>query len=97
MVISMEAASVHNVILHEPLTSKMVLDEPEIIGTDPNIPIESNITNDGLHFEMPGGCCDYQSGGVQSNEGDAVPTSSWQRQGVTQFERVDLGTSCVDV
>lgn len=55
----------------------MVLDEPEIIGTDPNIPIETNFTNDGLHFEMPRGCCDYQSASDQSNEGDAVPTSSW--------------------
>jgi hypothetical protein len=49
--------------------------------------------DDELHFEMPGGCGDFEDVG---NESDAIPTASWRRRAATELERFDLGTSNVD-
>jgi hypothetical protein len=42
VVISEEAGRVDNAILVDHLTSDVVLEEPEIGSTDPNIPIDIN-------------------------------------------------------
>jgi len=58
VVINVDAAHVDNGILLDYLTSKVVLVEPEIGSTDPNIPIDNNCTDDELHSGMPGGSGD---------------------------------------
>jgi len=77
-VISVEAARVDNAILLEYLTSEVVLEEPEIGCTDPNIPIDNNCTDDKLMFRMPGDSGDYEDEGDESDERDAISTASWQ-------------------
>ena len=74
----------------------MALGEPEIGSTDPNILIDNNCTDDKLHFGMPGGSGDYENDGDKSNEHNAIPTASQQRQPATELKRFDLGTSDVD-
>jgi hypothetical protein len=54
VVISVEAALVHTAILLDYLASEVPLVESEIASTDPNLPIDNNCMNDGLHFGMPG-------------------------------------------
>jgi len=93
MVISVEAARVDNAIIHDYLTSKLALEEPEIASTDPNIPIENNCMDDKLHVEMPGGSGDSENIGDKSDECDAIPTASRQRQAMTELTRFDLWTS----
>jgi hypothetical protein len=93
MVISVEAPRVDNAILLDYLASEVVLEEPEIGSTDPNIPIDNNSTNDELHFGMPGGSGDFEDEG---DERDAIPTASGRRLAATELERFDLGTSDVD-
>jgi len=95
-VISVEAARVENAILLDYLTSEVALEEPEIGSTDPNIPIDNNCTDDELHFGMPGGSGEYEDEGDESDECDAIPTTSRQRRPATELERFDLGTSDVD-
>jgi len=63
MVISVEAECVDNAILLNYLTSKVVLEEPEIASTDPNIPIDNNCMDDEVHFVMPVGCAYDEDGG----------------------------------
>jgi len=58
VVISVEALRVDKAILLDYLTSEVVVEEPEIGSTDPNIPIDNNYTDDKLHFGMPGGSKD---------------------------------------
>ena len=55
LVISMEAVRHDNDLLLDYLTSEMVLEEPEIGSSDPNIPIENDCTHRILHIGMPGG------------------------------------------
>jgi len=95
-VISVEAARHDNAILLDYSTSEVALEEPEIGSTDPNIPIDNNCTDDGLHFGMPGGSGDYDDEGDESDERDAIPTTSRLRRPATELERFDLGTSDVD-
>jgi hypothetical protein len=59
------------------LTSEVVLKEPEIRSTDPNIPIDNNCNDDELHFGMPGDKGDYEDEDEESDERDAIPTTSW--------------------
>jgi len=96
VVISVEAARVDNAILLDYLASEVVLEEPEIGSTDPNIPIDNNCMDDKLHFGMPGGSGDYEDEGDESDDGDSIPTASRQRRPATELERFDLGTSDVD-
>jgi len=95
-VISVEAARVDNAILLDYLTSEVVLEEPEIGSTDPNIPIDNNRMDDELHFGMPGGSRDYEDEGDESDERDAIPTASRRRWPTTELGRFDLGTSDVN-
>jgi hypothetical protein len=93
VVISVKAPRVDNAILLDYLASEVVLEEPEIESTDPNIPIDKNSTNNKLHFGMPGGSGDFEDDG---DESDAIPTTSGRRLAATELERFDLGTSDVD-
>jgi len=93
VVISMEAARVDNAILPDYLTSEVVIEEPEIGSTDPNIPIDNECTHDKLHLGMPGGCGDFEDEG---DESDAIPTASRRRWATTELENINLGTSNVD-
>jgi len=58
MAISVEAAHVDSAIHLDYMTSKVVLEEPQIRSTDPNIPIQKYCMDDELHFGMRGGSCD---------------------------------------
>jgi hypothetical protein len=73
VVISVEAAHVHNAILLDYLTSEVALEEPEIRGTDPNIPIDNNCMDHELHFGIARGSGDFEDEG---DESDAIPTTS---------------------
>jgi len=77
-VTSTDPAHVDDAILLDYLTSEVALEEPEIGSTDPNIPIDTNCTDDELHFGMPGGCEDYDDEGDEIDESDAIPTTSRQ-------------------
>jgi hypothetical protein len=78
MVISVEAARVHNSILLDCLSSEVALEKLEIGSTDPNIPIDSNCTDNKLHCGMPGGGGDYEDEGDESYNRDAIPNGSWR-------------------
>jgi hypothetical protein len=93
VVISVEAALVHNAILLDYLTSEVVLEEPEIRSPDSHIPIDNNCMDDELHFWMPGGSRDFEDEG---DESDAIPTASRRRRATTELERFHLETSDVD-
>jgi hypothetical protein len=95
-VISTESARVDNAILLDYLTSEVALEEPEIGGTDPNIPIANNCTDHELHFGMPGGCEDYDDEVEEIDKSDAIPTAHRRRWAATELERFDLGTGDVD-
>jgi len=60
VVISVEAARVDDAILLDHLTSKVVLEKPEIGTTDPNILIDNECTDDELDFAMPGVSGDHK-------------------------------------
>jgi hypothetical protein len=96
VVISVEAARVDNAIHLDYLASEVALEDPEIGSTDPNILIDNNCTDDELHFRMLGGSGDYEDEGDESDDCDAIPTTSWRRRPATELERFDLGTSDVD-
>jgi hypothetical protein len=96
VVISVEAACVDNAILVDYFASEVALEEPEIGSTDPSIPIDNNWTDDELHFGMPGGSRDYEDGGDQRDDCDAIPTASRPQRPATELERIDLGTRDVD-
>jgi len=96
MVISVEAAHVDNGILHDNLTPKVALQEPEIRSTDLNIPIGNNLKDDELHFGKAGVTGDYNAEVDQSDERNATRTARPQKQGATELEGFDLGTSDVD-
>jgi hypothetical protein len=76
MVISVEAACLDNSILLVYLTSKLALRKPEIGGTDPNITLYNNYTDDELHFGMPRGSGNYEDEGDETEQFDAIPTGS---------------------
>jgi len=96
-VISMDAARVDVTILLDYLTSEVALEEAGMGGTDQNIPIDNNCTDDELHFGVPRGSDDYDDEGDEIDERDAIPTASRQLRAATELERFDLGTSDVDV
>jgi len=85
VVISVEVARVDNVILHDYLTSKVVLGEPEIGSTDQNIPIDNNCMDDELHFGKPGGSGEYDDDGDKNDDSDAIPTDSLQLRASTEL------------
>jgi hypothetical protein len=87
VVISMEAALLHNAILLDYLTSEVALEEPEIGSTDSNIPIDNNSTDAELHLGMPGGSGDFEDEG---DESDAIPTARRRRRSATELKRFDL-------
>jgi hypothetical protein len=93
VVISVEAARGDNAILLDYLISKVALDEPEIVSTDPNIRIDNNCTEDELHCGMPWGSRDFED---EDDESDAILTSTRLRRAATELERFYLGTSDVD-
>ena len=94
--ISIEAARDDITILLDYLTSEVALEEPEMGGTDPNILIDNNCTDDELHFGVPGGSDDYDDAGDEIDERDANPTASRPLRAATELERFDLRTSNVD-
>jgi hypothetical protein len=96
VVISVEAARVDNAIVLDYLASEVALEEPEIGSTDRNIPIDSNCTDDELHFGITGGSGDYEDDGDESDDRDAIPTASRRRRPATELETFDLGTSDAD-
>jgi hypothetical protein len=67
VVISVEAAHVDNAILLDYLASEVTLEESEIGGTDANIPMDINCTDNELHFRRPGGSRDYEDEGDESD------------------------------
>jgi len=95
-VIITEAARVDNAILLDNLSSEVALEEPEIGGNDPNIPMDSNRTDDELHLGMPGGCRDYNEQGDEIDESDGIHFASGRRWATSELERFNLGTSDVD-
>jgi hypothetical protein len=96
VVISVEAARVDNAFPLDYLGSEVALRWTEIGSTDPNIPIDNNSTDDKLHFGIPGGSGDYEDEGDESDDCDAIPTTSWRRRPTMELETFDLGTSDVD-
>jgi hypothetical protein len=58
MVISTEAACVDNAMCLDSVISEVVLEEPGIRSTEPNIPIDQNCMDDELSLGMPWGCRD---------------------------------------
>jgi hypothetical protein len=96
VVISTEAASIDNATRLDNLTSEVALEEPEIGKTDPNIPIDTNCTDDRLHFGIPGASGGYKGEGDESDEHDAIRTACWRRRPATELKRFELGTSNVD-
>jgi len=96
VVIGVEAARDDNAILLDYLTSEVALEEPEIGRTDPNILIDNNCMDDELHFGIPGGSGNYQGEGDESDQHDAISTTSRRRRAPTELERFVLGTCDVD-
>jgi hypothetical protein len=76
VVITTEAACVHNVMLLDYLTSEVGLEDVETVSTDPSIPIDNYCTDNEQHFGMPGGCKDYQDQDDEIDKSDAVLTAS---------------------
>jgi len=76
VVISVDAGRVDNSIHLDYLASKVVLEEPEIASTDPNMRITNNCMHDELHVGMPGGSRDYEDEGDECDGRDAIPTPS---------------------
>jgi hypothetical protein len=93
-VFSVEAVCVDNAILRYDLTSEVVLEEPEIGTTDPNIPIDNDCTDDEPDFGRPGGSGDFEDEG---DERETIPNTSRRRQAVTELERFVLGTRDVNM
>jgi hypothetical protein len=96
VVISVEAAGIHNAILLEHLSSEVALEEPEIRRSDPMIPKDCNCMDDDQHFGMPGGSRDYDDKGDESNQRDVILTTNWQQRAATDLQRFVRGTSDVD-
>jgi len=96
VVISTEAVSVGNVIVLVNMTSEVALEKPEIGCTDQNIPMDTNCTDDELHYLMPGHCGDYEDESDESDLCDAIPTACRQRWPTTILERIESGTSEVN-
>jgi hypothetical protein len=96
VVISVEVVRVDNDILLHHLASEVVLEEPEIASTDPNIPIDNNCTNGKLCFGMPGGSGDHEDDGNESDERNAFPTASQRRRPTIDLERFYLRTTDID-
>jgi hypothetical protein len=95
-VITTEAAHVDNSILLHNLTPEVVLQDPDIGHTDPNILIDNNCMDGQLHFGMPWGCDENDDEGDEIDESDAIPTTIRRQRAATELERFDLGTSDVD-
>jgi hypothetical protein len=93
MVIRVEAARFDNAILLDYFTSEVVLEEPEIGSTDPDIPIANYSMDDQLHFGMAVGSGNFEDAG---DECDPFPTTSWRWWAVTELEMFHLGTSVVN-
>jgi hypothetical protein len=96
MIIRTETASVDKGIHLDYLISELALEEPEIVSTDPNIPIDNNCLDDELHFGMPWGRRDFEDEGDDSDMRDAILTTCQRRQAATKLERFDLGICDVD-
>jgi len=92
VVTSVEAALVGNAMLLDYLTSEVALEEPEIVSTDQNFPIDNTCPDDSLHFGMPGGSGDYEDEGDEGDEHDAITTTSRRRRPTSEHERFDVGT-----
>jgi hypothetical protein len=77
VVISVEAASSDNVIHLEYLTSQVLLEEPGIRRTDPNIPSDIKCTDGEHHFTMPAGSVEFDDEGDESREHTAICAAIW--------------------
>jgi hypothetical protein len=95
-VFSTEAEPVKNAIHLDYVTAEVVFEDPEIRSNDPNIPIDNHCTDDELHYDMTGGCEDYDNGGDEIDRCDAIPPACGRRLATTELEWFDLGTRNVD-
>jgi len=95
-VISTEAARVSRAIPIDCLRSEVVLEEPVIGSTDPNILIDNKCMDDELHCRSPGGGKNYEHESDEIHESNSIPTTIWQRCAETEVERFDQGTTDVD-
>ena len=86
---------VDNTTLLDYLTTKVGLEESVIGSADPIIPIDTNCTDDRLHFVMLVGSGNYEDEGDVADLRDAIPTASLQRRPATELERSILGTRAV--
>jgi len=95
-VISVEAVRVGNTIHLAYLTTEVALQEPGIESADPNIQMNNNCTKNKLHFGRPQGRGEYKADGDESDECDAIPTTSRQPRPVTELKRFHLSSSDVE-
>jgi hypothetical protein len=108
VVISLEAAPFHNGMLHEHLTSKVALEEPEIRSTDWNILRDNKCMDDELHFRIPGVNGVYEDEGDERDdpnkvdadgdlEGEALQADDGSKKNVEDggYTSLDLSTSDV--
>jgi len=96
VVITAEAVHINNAILLDYLTSEVALEEPEIAGTDANIQIANNCTEEELHFVMPGGSGNYKDESVESDERNAIPTANRRRLATPELNWFNLEPMDVD-
>jgi len=96
VVISIEAAPLDNAIILDCLAGEVVLEEPEIGCTGPNIPIVYDCTDEELHFRMAEGRGDHQNEGDESDDQDTIRSASRPQCPATKHQRLYLVTSVVD-
>ena len=96
VVISVEAARIHNAIVLDYFISEVALEEPEITSTDPNLAIDNNPMHDEVHSAMPGGSGHYEAEGDESDVHNVIPTARRRRRCSTELERFDLGMSDIN-
>jgi hypothetical protein len=78
VVINVESACVDNYLFVDDLTFEMLLDEPVIGSTDPNIPIDNNCTDDQLHFRIREGSRVCEDKHDECDVRDAIPIPNRQ-------------------
>jgi len=96
MVISVKAARIDNTSFVNYLNSEVGLEDPEIGGTDKNVPIDDNCTDDELHVGRPRVSGDGNDEGDKRGEREAISTASRPQHPASKLQKFDLGTCKVD-
>jgi hypothetical protein len=91
-----DAERVEIELLADCLTSKVTLDEPEIIITHPHITTDNDCTNDQLHCGMQADCEHCYDEGDKIDDGDSIPNASQGPGVATEFNSFAQGTSAAD-